>query len=191
MNQKTSNNSRSFALRLLSLVAVFIFVASSCNQADDEIVPIQDDMPSLTEALEAFDEEVEYTEISTLEGAENARWAFKRWKRKPTFFTLVAALNYTGLLKTVIQNDLTIFAPDDKAFAELGFYFWNLRHKISKDDLSAVLLNHVAGGFVFARDLDCSLQTAGSTTLRVIEVDGKIVFQDDSEEVANILIHRS
>lgn len=187
MNQVTSTKPRKFAVKLLSFLAVFVFIASSCNQSEDEIVPLQEDMPSLIEALEAFDEEVEYTEISSIEAAENARWSFKRWKRKPTFFTLVAALNYTGLLKTVIQNDLTIFAPDDKAFAELGLYFWNLRQKISKDDLSAVLLNHVASGFVFARDLDCSLQTAGNTTLRVIEVDGKIVFQDDSDEPANIL----
>jgi uncharacterized surface protein with fasciclin (FAS1) repeats len=187
MKQVHSTKPRKFAVKLLSFLAVFVFIASSCNQSEDEIVPLQEDMPSLTEALEAFDEEVEYTEFTNVTGAENARWAFKRWKRKPTFFTLVAALNYTGLLKTVIQNDLTIFAPDDKAFAELGLNFWNLRHKISKDDLSAVLLNHVAGGFVFARDLDCSLQTVGNTTLRVLDADGKIVFQDDSKEVANIL----
>jgi len=179
-------HSKNFSLKILTVFVFFVFISSGCNESDTYVAPAMEDLPSLTESLEAFDEEVEYTEVLA-EGNSDARWGYKRWKRKPTFFTLVAALNYTGLLKTVIKEKLTIFAPDDKAFGELGLNFFNIRHKIDKESLTAILLNHVADGFVFARDLDCSLQTLGNTTLRVVEADGKIVFQDDSEELTNIL----
>jgi transforming growth factor-beta-induced protein len=186
MYQNFLMHSKNFSLKILTVFVFFVFISSGCNESDKYVAPAMEDLPSLTEYLEAFDEEVEYTEVLA-EGNSDARWGYKRWKRKPTFFTLVAALNYTGLLKTVIKEKLTIFAPDDKAFGELGLNFFNIRHKIDKETLTAILLNHVADGFVFARDLDCSLQTLGNTTLRVVEADGKIVFQDDSEELTNIL----
>ena len=186
MTRNYLNFNKKLSAKLFTMILAFVFIASSCNQTDEEVAPVMEDMPSLTEALEAFDEEVEYTEVFN-EGSANARWGFKRWKRKPTFFTLVAALNYTGLLKTVIKEKLTVFAPDDRAFAELGLNFWNIRYKIDKETLTGVLLNHVADGFVFSTDLDCSLQTLGNSTLRVVEAEGKIAFQDDSEELTNLL----
>ena len=186
MTRNYQNLNKQLTVKLFIFVFAFVFIATSCNQTDEEVAPVMEDMPSLTEALEAFDEEVEFTEVFT-EGNADARWGFKRCKRKPTFFTLVSALKYTGLLRTVIKEKLTIFAPDDKAFAELGLYFWNLRRKIDKETLTTVLLNHVADGFVFSTDLDCSLQTLGNSTLRVVEAEGKIAFQDDSEELANLL----
>lgn len=185
MNTNLTGFSKTAGIKIFSIIIALIMTVSSCNQTEEDVAPIED-MPSLTETLEAFDEEVEYVEYA-ISGEENARWGYRRWKRKPTFFTLVAALNYTGLLKTVIKEKLTVFAPDDRAFRELGLNFWNIRHKIDKETLTAVLLNHVAGGFVFSSDLDCSFQTLGNTTLRVVEVDGGLVLQDDSEEATNFL----
>ncbi len=179
-------HSKNLVLKTSALFAVLIFVATGCNQTDEDIAPVVEDLPTLAESLEAFDEEVEYTEFLA-GGSENARWGYKRWKRKPTFFTLAAALKYTGLFKTVVQNRLTVFAPDDRAFAELGLNFWNIRYKVDKETLTGILLNHVAGGFVFSTDLDCSLQTLGNTTLRVIVEDGNVAFQDDSDEITNLL----
>lgn len=186
MKLRTLTNFGSPLAKIFGLMVAFLLVTSACNQADEEVAPAIEDMPSLTEALEAFDEEVEYMEFSN-SGSEDARWGYKKWRRKPTFFTLVSALNYTGLLKTVIKEELTIFAPDDKAFAELGLNFWNIRYKVDKETLTEILLNHVASGFVFSSDLDCSVQTVANSTLRIVEKDGNIAFQDDSDEITNLL----
>lgn len=172
-------------LKLFGLLTAMVFVISSCEQEENAVEPVQN-LPELTAALEAFDEEIEYVEYYS-QGESNARWGYRSWKRKPTFFTLVSALNYTGLLRTVVKEKLTIFAPDDKAFAKMGLNFWNIRRKVDKETLTTILLNHVSGGFIYASDLDCSLQTLGKTTLRVVEVNGGLVFQDDSDEAANIL----
>ena len=113
MKLKTTHTKMS--LKAFSFLAAMLFIISSCNQNEEDVAPIQENLPSLTETLEAFDEEVEYTEYSSIEGESNARWSYRKWKRKPTYFTLVSALNYTGLLRTVVKEKLTIFAPDDKA----------------------------------------------------------------------------
>jgi uncharacterized surface protein with fasciclin (FAS1) repeats len=186
METKITNLARQTSMKFFAIIIAMIFMVSGCNEPDDVAAPVQDDLPSLVNALEAFDEEVEFTQFSS-EGNESSRWAYKKWKKKPTFFTLTAALKYTGLFTTVVKNKVTVFAPDDDAFAKLGLNFWNIRQKIDKETLSSVLLNHVASGFVFSTDLDCSLQTVADATLRIIEVDGKLVFKDDTEEVANIL----
>ena len=185
MNSNSTYRLMHFGLRSTPVLIAILLFASSCNPSEENLAPVEN-LPELTEALETFDEEVEYLEYYSA-GETNARWGFRKWRRKPTFLTLVSALNYTGLLKTVIKGKLTIFAPDDKAFSELGLNFWNIRNRIDKETLTAILLNHVADGFVFSSDLDCSLQTLGKTTLRVIEVDGGLVFQDDTDEAANIL----
>lgn len=186
MKTKLTHYTRKTSMKLFAILIAMVFMVSSCNESEEVVAPAQDDLPSLATVLEAFDEEVEYTQFSS-EGNESSRWAYKKSKKKPSFFTLAAALKYTGLFTTVVKNKVTVFAPDDDAFAALGLNFWNIRQKIDKETLTSVLLNHVTGGFVFSTDLDCSLQTVANSTLRIVEVDGKLTFKDDSEVVANIL----
>jgi len=185
MNRNYQNFLKSTSAKFFALAFALIFVASSCNQNDDYVTPEVEDLPSLTDALEAFDEEVEYVEF-TNEGESNARWGSRRWKRKPTFFTLVSALNYTGLLKTVVREKLTIFAPDDKAFGELGLNLWNVR-QLPKDALTDILLSHVVDGFVFSGDLpECSIETLNKSSIG-IDMNEGITLRDDTGEPINLL----
>lgn len=170
--------------KVLAIALLFLTV-TACNKDEDAVAPPQTE-PTLTEALEAFDEEVEYVEYSAT-GESNARWGFKRWKRKPTFLTLVSALNYTGLLKTVVKEKLTIFAPDDRAFRELNLNPWNIR-RLDKAALTDILLSHVVAGFVFSNELpDCSIETIIGSSIGLIPVNGGLVLKDDSDEAINLL----
>lgn len=185
MKLKTTHTKMS--LKAFSFLAAMLFIISSCNQNEEDVAPIQENLPSLTETLEAFDEEVEYTEYSSIEGESNARWSYRKWKRKPTYFTLVSALNYTGLLRTVVKEKLTIFAPDDKAFAKMGLNFWNIR-KVDQKALTNILLSHVVEGFVFAKDLpECSIETINGSSVGLISMGGGLVLKDDSSDPINLL----
>jgi uncharacterized surface protein with fasciclin (FAS1) repeats len=123
-----------------------VLIVSSCNQSEEDVTPAIDDN-LLTSYLEAFDEEVTYSEFTSEES--NARWSSKYVKRRPTFFTLSSALIYTGLVKTVAKEKLTIFAPDDDAFAKIGLNFWNIK-KVDKTTLTNILLSHVVAGNVYS-----------------------------------------
>ena len=186
MKTKSTKLARLSSMKFFAIIIAMVFMVSGCNESEETVAPVQDDLQSLVTVLEAFDEEVEFTQYSS-EGGESSRWSAKKAKKNPTFFTLAAALKYTGLFTTVVKNKVTVFAPDDDAFAALGLNFWNIRQKIDKATLTSVLLNHVAAGFVYSTELDCSLQTVANSTLRVIEANGTIVFKDDSDVVANIL----
>ena len=185
MKTLLTNRTSQSLLKSLTLLFLFTFIISSCNQHEEaNIAPIED-LPELTAALEQFDEEVEYGEYYS-EGDEGARWSYRRWKRKPTFFTLVSALNYTGLLGTVVKEKLTIFAPDDKAFAKLGLNFWNIR-KLDKQTLTDILLSHVVVGFVYSNELpDCSMETFNNSSIGLIKNSGGITLSDDSGDPINL-----
>ena len=185
MDQKLFSQFKQLNLKVLATLLVMLFVISSCNESDESNAPVEN-MPSLTETLEAFNEEVEYVEYSA-ESESNARWKYKKWKRNPTFFTLVSALNYTGLLKTVVKEKLTIFAPDDQAFAKLGLNLWNIR-SIDKETLTNILLSHVVSGFVFSGDLpDCSIETINKSSIGLVRMNGGIVLKDDTDDPINLL----
>lgn len=185
MDRKLTSLLKQLNFKVAATLLVMLLVISSCNETEENVAPIEN-IPSLTETLEAFDEEVEYVEYSA-EGESNARWKYKKWKRKPTFFTLVSALNYTGLLKTVVKEKLTIFAPDDKAFRKLGLNLWNIRN-IDKETLTNILLSHVVGGFVFSGDLpDCSIETINKSSIGLVRMNGGIVLKDDTDDPINLL----
>jgi transforming growth factor-beta-induced protein len=64
------------------------------------------------------------------------------------FTTLVKALQCTGLDKVVSSNyvRLTVFAPTDAAFSDLGLNSGNVCETFSKRDLRNILLYHVTLG---------------------------------------------
>lgn len=172
--------------KVLPVLLAFLVFTTACNKDDEMVIP-QEDLPDIITALENFDEEVEYGEIARPE----ARWkkpSWKsNWKKKPTFFTLAAALKYTKLFSTVVRNRVTVFAPDDEAFAELGLYFWNI-NSLDKETLSEILLYHVTGGFVYARDLpQCSLDMLNGSAVGLNFTDGKVLIKDQTEDYAQVV----
>ncbi|GAA4447206.1 hypothetical protein GCM10023189_03320 [Nibrella saemangeumensis] len=73
--------------------------------------------------------------------------------KKPTFSTLNVALARTGLASAVSSNQLTVFAPTDEAFAELGLYPNNVATALPIETLKSILLYHVVAGKVYSTDL--------------------------------------
>jgi len=184
METKQVSPIRFLAIKLFSVIVMMVFIVSSCNQTEEDVAPLQDDK-SLTEYLDAFDQEVTYAEF--VEDASNARWSNKYITRRPTFFTLSSALIYTGLVKTVATNKLTIFAPDDAAFAKLGLNFWNIK-KLDKTTLTNILLSHVVSGFVYSSGLpECSIETVNKSSIGIVKVDGGVYLKDDTATPINFL----
>ena len=183
--KRLTNNSKKVS-RVFLVMLMMVLVGTACNKEEDYVEP-QEDLPDFITALENFDEEVEYAELSSPE----ARWGSyswkRKWKKRPTYFTLVAALKYTKLFSTVVRNQVTVFAPDDKAFAELGLYFWNIR-KIDKETLTDILLYHTAGGFIYASDLpSCSQDMLNGSAIGLNFMDGKVLIKDASDEFAQVV----
>jgi transforming growth factor-beta-induced protein len=163
-----------------------VVMTTACNKEEEYVQP-QEELPDFITTLESFDEEVEYAELSNPE----ARFKSYSWKKKffkrPTYLTLAAALKYTKLFSTVVRNKVTVFAPDDKAFAEMGIYFWNVR-RIDKDVLTDILLYHTAEGFIFASDLpECSLNMLNGSAIGINFFDGKVLLEDASDTPSQVV----
>jgi len=119
-------------------------ILASCSK--DEDIAEQPQEMDIVASLEAFDQEIEYFEAGNESDLKTLRYDF----RKVTFFTLVKALQVTGLTKTVATEKLTIFAPSDYAFAQLGLNPSNIGQV---PNLKEILLYHVVKGRVYSRDL--------------------------------------
>jgi len=175
-------------IRLTSMILVLSLITSiSCQQ--EEAVQPQEDLPDLITALESFNEEVEYAEPTNADarkGPKSNKW-IKKWMKKPTFFTLAAALKYTDLFPVVAKNRLTIFAPDDEAFAREGITFWNVKN-IDKEALTNILLYHVTPGFVFSNQLpECSVDMLDGSAIGLKFMDGNVFIKDASSEFAQVI----
>lgn len=123
---------------LLLFLATGLFVA--CDQNDIQETPPADkafviDMDE-AEDLEFYDEE-------TIES-----------RRPPTFNTIQAAINCTGVLPLLQEGKRTLFAPTDKAFAKLGLGPDNVCD-IPLDQLTAILAYHVSVENVSRREQGC------------------------------------
>merc|ERR1712012_235882 len=81
----------------------------------------------------------------------------------PNFSTLVTAVKEAGLVDTVKAADaFTIFAPTNEAFAKVPEDTLNSL-LADKEALSAVLLRHVAPGYLYSKGIMwAELETAGS-----------------------------
>jgi len=118
-----------------------LFLVFSCQPNEDPDL-LEDDslhLLSLEETLASFDD-----------GSDDPGEAERGFRRGPRFRTLTKALVVTGLLPVIIKNKLTIFAPTDKAFKQIGLTARNIR---DVENLKEILLYHVVAGKVFANDL--------------------------------------
>lgn len=146
---------------LLSALAIF---AVSCEKDDSPMT------------AEAFDEEMTIAQVleSYADTDETGDLKSKRGS-KPTFATLSVALARTGLAGTVASNRLTIFAPTDAAFAELGLYPRNIA---SVPNLKEILLYHAVGSVVYSYQLSNGFVPTLNGAAVEINLDNGVMVND-------------
>ncbi|WP_186756587.1 fasciclin domain-containing protein [Echinicola salinicaeni] len=178
--QFRNSNLKIFMIALFSVIAF-----TACQETEDISPDTNNDFPNLIQALSDFDGEYEYLEDDGNDA--DARKGPTKYLRKPTFFTLTAALKYTGLFPTVAKNKLTLFAPDDKAFADMGLNFMNIK-ELPKDVLTDILLYHAAEGFTFSNKLPaCSLEMMNGSSIGFNFMDGMVYIKDGTEDPAKVV----
>jgi uncharacterized surface protein with fasciclin (FAS1) repeats len=141
-------------LFLLGVLTLGLFTFSSCGEDDDPQMGVEPDIVELAQGID---------ELSTL----------------------VAALQQVNLVST-LQGDgpFTVFAPTNAAFQALldSNDDWNSLEDIDDATLTSVLLFHVLGAKVNAKDLENSYVTTASTgpndeqIVLQIDVDGGVTF---------------
>lgn len=166
MKNSTNFSPRRLGIRPFALLFAFIFAAFSC-ESPEEVLPENDPMAvsaGIPEVLETHNWE------EFAKGSEEARF---RPRSVPTFNTLLVALAKTGLVRAVATQELTIFAPTDQAFAELGLNPSNIG---SVPNLKEILLYHVVAGRVFSTDLtEGFVPTLNGAALEVSLSEGVMV----------------
>ena len=103
-------------------------------QDDDSL-----ELMTLEETLESYND-----------GTEEDSEVDRHNRKRPRFRTLSKALAITGLVPVIVKNRVTIFAPTDAAFKNLGITPKNVREV---ENLKEILLYHVVKGRVFSNDL--------------------------------------
>jgi transforming growth factor-beta-induced protein len=136
---KKFGSTRLLQIALVSALVVFL---ASCSK--EEINPADDTIAiegNIVEILESYGEIEEFGEFGEEKGSTFV---------EPTFGTLNSALARTGLAGVVSRNQMTIFAPTDAAFAELGL---SPRNIASVPNLREILLYHVLNGKVYSNQI--------------------------------------
>jgi uncharacterized surface protein with fasciclin (FAS1) repeats len=127
---------------LLFIAGILLMVACNGMEETEPILELDSELMDLPTTLKSM----ENGDLD--ESSANAR---KNNATKPdSYATFNAALGSTGLARVFAQNDLTVFAPTDRAFAELGLFPGNIRQV---PNLREILLYHVVAGFVYSTDL--------------------------------------
>jgi uncharacterized surface protein with fasciclin (FAS1) repeats len=125
---------------LTALIILFAVGGWSCSEMEQDAMTFQEPPSdlSLVEVLKSIENGQE-------NGQENARKT-----AGATYATFNAALGSSGLASVFAKNNLTVFAPTDAAFAELGLNPGNIRRQ---PNLTNILLYHVVPGTVLSTDL--------------------------------------
>ena len=153
------------------LAFMFIIVCSSvlvtsCSY-DDLADSGSEDTEGLVIDVESGDEYEEFApEGEVLERSTN----------RYTFHTLNQALHCTGLNKALFSGIKSIFAPTDEAFEKLGLDKSNVCD-IPTEDLTAILLYHVADGAIQDKEVGCEKMLDGNIVQ--VERNGRKRFVND------------
>jgi len=160
-----------FYILMLSALAIF---SVSCEK-EKEVVPEEPDTSgmTITEILESYGQ-ADTGEDSLL------KWGYRD---RPTFRTLTRALIRTRLIGKVAFHRLTVFAPTDKAFAELGL---NPRNIVDVPNLKEILLYHLLGGVVFSDDLEEGFVPTLNGAAVEIKLDEGVMVNDANVTRADI-----
>jgi len=114
------------------------------------------------------------------------------------FDTLVAAVQYAGLVEALDGGEWTVFAPTDEAFAKLGLNEHNIAGAFSKEELTDILLYHVLPTKVDsgqAKTMLGDITMANGQTAGLKVYEGDLYVNDDSKVIipdimaANGVIH--
>ncbi|MFO7573832.1 MAG: fasciclin domain-containing protein [Bacteroidales bacterium] len=164
---KNFGRTRIFQIALVSALVVFL---ASCSK--DDVNPFDEDAViegNIVDVLASYGEIEDFGEL----GEEKGKYS----SVKPTFGTLNAALARTGLAGIVSRNQMTVFAPTDAAFAELGL---SPRNITSVPNLREILLYHVLNGMVYSNQLsEAFFGTVNGSYIEISFADGLKV--NDSE----------
>lgn len=145
--------SRLSGLKFVLTALLVTFFAVSCNQEEQLVTPVEKS-GNITDVIANFDESFEYEEYDSIPESSNARgMGYQHAWCKPTFRTLVAAIDYTGIGKFINDQPTTIFGPTDWAFARIGLNPNNIR-EVPKDELRNILTYHVLLGRIYKRDVE-------------------------------------
>jgi transforming growth factor-beta-induced protein len=155
----------------LFLMAFAVVILASCEK--DQAEPIQQDnnLQDIPTTLKAI-EPAKY-------GVNEA----KKKAKKPSFDVLKVALAQTGLMSYVAQNELTLFAPTDDAFAAIGL---NKQNIASVDGIEDILLYHVLEGRVYSGDLMNGFYPTLNGAAVEINLDNGVMVDDANVEFADI-----
>lgn len=155
----------------LFLMAFAVVILASCEK--DQAEPIQ--------------QESNLQDIpTTLKSVEPAKYGVseaKKKAKKPSFDVLKVALAQTGLMSYVAQNELTLFAPTDDAFAALGL---NKQNIASVPGIENILLYHVLEGRVYSGDLMNGFYPTLNGAAVEINTDNGVMVDDANVEFADI-----
>jgi uncharacterized surface protein with fasciclin (FAS1) repeats len=155
-------------IRMLALVPAMMALGA-CSDDDEPTAPA---LPNVVEVAQAVNAET------------------------GEFSTLIAAVVRAGLVDELsADGQRTVFAPTDAAFAEIGLNEDNI-DTVPVDDLTGILLYHVAGGRLTAAQVlaedELTMASGGTTT---ISVSGGAAFINEAEivttdvEASNGIIH--
>ncbi|MDH3243674.1 MAG: fasciclin domain-containing protein [Saprospiraceae bacterium] len=126
------------AVFLLAFLSILFLV--SCEKES-----IQPDQVADSTEID-FDITEQLGEIEWFEEGNSSESARTRGgKLSIRYRTLSKALKCTGLDEAVAAGGLTIYGPTDAAFRKLGLNSKNICSTFSRDELTAILLYHVAG----------------------------------------------
>jgi len=106
-------------------------------------------------------------------------------------FTVLTSLlsneAYSDITQAIIDADnITVFAPNDAAFAEIA----DVIPTLTEDQISDILTYHAAGARVFSYDLvqGQNVITLNGQTLKVASISGEaITLEDSTDDAANVL----
>jgi transforming growth factor-beta-induced protein len=129
------------------------------------LVPPADDVVDIAIALSEADENSEFTVL----------------------VSLLASDEYAGIAEAIKGEDnITVFAPNDAAFAEIS----DLIGILTEEQIAEVLTYHAALGRVFSYDLveGQNITMLNAQTVNVTTISGEtIILQDKSDEETNVI----
>ena len=161
-----------FALLLAGVMVVLSGCQDDPQVSPDNQAASQQVEEGLIEVLENWDEVIESSEQGTEEG--------RFFRRRPTFHTLVAALIKTNLLGTVLTGEITVFAPTDRAFAQLGL---NAHNVGEVENLEQILLYHVLGGRIFSRQFENGFVPTVNEAAVEVKIERRRIFVNNARVI--------
>ncbi|MEE4176996.1 MAG: fasciclin domain-containing protein [Bacteroides sp.] len=184
---------RANALRFGLIIALGIFAASCSKEEVSPVADIPGQEMNIVDKLASFenaDNGTSYGFQSTTQPMDMVVQGENIEERKaaaasnrPTFSTLNVALARTGLASVVSSNRLTVFAPTDAAFAELGLYPNNIA---SVPNLADILLYHVVDGVVTSDMLSNGFVPTANGAAVEINLDNGVFVNDAQVIMADI-----